>query len=148
LEVDRTLSRAEHRTGGGRETHSDPRPEGADHTEGTGCPDGADRRRACPTTERRPDPLWELTKARLLEFVREPEAVFWVFVFPVLLAVALGIAFREQAPERARVAVESTGRPAQREMAARLRPEPMRVAAQIAAPAPPMPPAICRVIPG
>jgi len=44
----------------------------------------------------RPHPLVELTRARLLEFLREPEAVFWVFVFPVLLAVALGIAFRNQ----------------------------------------------------
>ena len=30
--------------------------------------------------------LWELTRVRLLETIREPEAVFWVFVFPVLLA--------------------------------------------------------------
>ena len=43
-------------------------------------------------------PLVELTRARLLEFRREPEALFWVFVFPVLLAVALGIAFREKPP--------------------------------------------------
>lgn len=41
--------------------------------------------------------LKELTRARILEFLREPEAIFWVFVFPVLLAVALGIAFREPA---------------------------------------------------
>ena len=43
---------------------------------------------------RRPRPLVELTRTRLLEFVREPEAVFWVFVFPVLLALALGLALR------------------------------------------------------
>jgi ABC-type multidrug transport system permease subunit len=53
----------------------------------------------------RPHPLVELTRARVLEFVREPEAVFWVFVFPVLLAMALGIAFRSQPAPRARVAV-------------------------------------------
>jgi ABC-type multidrug transport system permease subunit len=47
----------------------------------------------------------ELTRARLLEFVREPGALFWVFGFPVLLAVALGIAFRAQPPEAVRVAV-------------------------------------------
>ena len=41
-------------------------------------------------------PLVELTLARLREFVREPEAVFWVFAFPLLLALALGIAFRVQ----------------------------------------------------
>ena len=40
-------------------------------------------------------PLAELTRVRMLEFLREPEAVFWVFVFPVLLALALGIAFRD-----------------------------------------------------
>jgi len=53
----------------------------------------------------RPRPLVELTRARVLEFVREPEAVFWVFVFPVLLAMALGIAFRSQPAPHARVAV-------------------------------------------
>jgi len=53
----------------------------------------------------RPHPLVELTRARILEFLREPEAVFWVFVFPVLLAFALGIAFRAKPPERTRVAV-------------------------------------------
>ena len=38
-------------------------------------------------------PLLELTRTRLLEVVREPEALFWMFVFPVLMAIALGIAF-------------------------------------------------------
>lgn len=41
-------------------------------------------------------PLVELTLARLREFTREPEAVFWVFFFPILLAFGLGIAFRTQ----------------------------------------------------
>lgn len=41
-------------------------------------------------------PLVELTLARLREFVREPEAVFWVFFFPILLASGLGVAFRTQ----------------------------------------------------
>lgn len=50
-------------------------------------------------------PLLELTRARMLEFLREPEAVFWVFVFPVLLAVVLGIAFRQKPMDRARVAL-------------------------------------------
>jgi len=54
---------------------------------------------------RRLRPLVELTRARLLEFVREPEAVFWVFVFPVLLAVALGIAFRAKPGDSVRIAV-------------------------------------------
>lgn len=50
-------------------------------------------------------PLIELTRARLLEFWRDPGAVFWVFVFPVILAVALGLAFREQGDEEAKVAL-------------------------------------------
>lgn len=52
-------------------------------------------------------PLVELTLVRVREFVREKEAVFWTFVFPVLLACALGIAFRNSGPERVRVAVEA-----------------------------------------
>ena len=43
--------------------------------------------------------LWQLTRARTMGFLREPEAVFWVFVFPILLALALGIAFRVQKPQ-------------------------------------------------
>ena len=54
-------------------------------------------------------PLVELTLARLREFKREPEVVFWVFVFPVLLALALGIAFRNTEPEPVRVAVVASG---------------------------------------
>jgi ABC-2 type transport system permease protein len=41
-------------------------------------------------------PLVELTLARIREFLREPESVFWVFVFPVLMACALGLAFRSR----------------------------------------------------
>jgi ABC-type multidrug transport system permease subunit len=41
-------------------------------------------------------PLLELTRARVREFYREPAAVFWVYGFPMIMAVALGIAFREQ----------------------------------------------------
>lgn len=52
-------------------------------------------------------PLFQLTLARIREFRREPEAVFWVFIFPVLLALALGIAFRNQPPEKIRVGVDS-----------------------------------------
>jgi ABC-type multidrug transport system permease subunit len=50
-------------------------------------------------------PLWELTRARLLEFFREPGVIFWVFGFPVLLAIALGVAFRNRPPEATPVAV-------------------------------------------
>ncbi len=55
----------------------------------------------------RAHPLYQLTRARLFEFLREPEAIFWVFVFPVLLAVALGVAFRAQEPEALPVGVEA-----------------------------------------
>jgi len=54
----------------------------------------------------RPRPLWELTRTRVLAFVREPEAVFWTFGFPVLLALALGIAFRQQGPPKSTVGIE------------------------------------------
>src|SRR6202795_1764266 len=36
--------------------------------------------------------LW----ARILELKRDPEVVFWVFIFPLLLAAGLGIAFRNK----------------------------------------------------
>lgn len=51
-------------------------------------------------------PLLELTLARVREFLREPEVIFWVFVFPLLLVFALGIAFRNTGPQKIRVAVE------------------------------------------
>jgi ABC-2 type transport system permease protein len=50
-------------------------------------------------------PMLELTVIRLKEFGREPDAVFWVFVFPLLLTVALGFAFREKPPEKIPVGV-------------------------------------------
>ena len=43
-------------------------------------------------------PLTELTRARVRELTREPEAVFWVFVFPIVLAAVLGLAFRSKPP--------------------------------------------------
>ena len=49
--------------------------------------------------------LVQLTLARMREFYREPEAIFWVFGFPIVLAFALGIAFRNRGPGELRVAV-------------------------------------------
>ena len=43
--------------------------------------------------------LYQLTVTRLKLTLREPEAIFWIFVFPILLAVGLGIAFRNRPPE-------------------------------------------------
>jgi ABC-type multidrug transport system permease subunit len=45
--------------------------------------------------------LW----ARMLELKREPEIIFWVFVFPLLLALGLGIAFRNKPANTTSVAV-------------------------------------------
>ncbi len=46
-----------------------------------------------------------LLMARMLELKREPEVVFWVFVFPLLLALGLGIAFRNKPADAVRVAI-------------------------------------------
>src|SRR5207302_1629602 len=54
----------------------------------------------------RDHPLVQLTLARMREFYREPEAIFWVFGFPVVLAFALGIAFRNRGPGELNVAVQ------------------------------------------
>lgn len=44
----------------------------------------------------RPHPFGQLFLARVREYLREPEVIFWMFGFPLLLTVALGIAFREK----------------------------------------------------
>ncbi len=44
-------------------------------------------------------PIFAFTIARLKEFIRRPEAMFWVYFFPVLMAVVLGVAFRNQPKE-------------------------------------------------
>jgi ABC-2 type transport system permease protein len=51
-------------------------------------------------------PLLHLTMSRFRGFYREPSAVFWTFGFPILLSIALGVAFRNRPPEPAYVAVE------------------------------------------
>jgi ABC-2 type transport system permease protein len=50
--------------------------------------------------------LHQLTLARMREFLREPEALFWVFGFPVIMTLALGIAFRSRTDEPVRVTVD------------------------------------------
>jgi hypothetical protein len=50
----------------------------------------------------------QLTLVRFREFVREPEAVFWTFIFPILLAAGLGIAFRQRGPDKVQVGVLDT----------------------------------------
>lgn len=44
----------------------------------------------------RQHPFFSLIVARVREFIREPAAIFWVYVFPLLMVVALGIAFRDK----------------------------------------------------
>jgi len=43
--------------------------------------------------------LFQLTMVRLRLFIREPEAIFWIFIFPILLAGGLGLAFRNRPPD-------------------------------------------------
>jgi len=50
-------------------------------------------------------PFLLLVLARMRELMREPEVVFWVFIFPILLAIGLGIAFRNKQPDQVVVAV-------------------------------------------
>jgi ABC-2 type transport system permease protein len=60
-------------------------------------------------------PLMELTFARIRELTREPEAIFWVFVFPILLAAILGLAFRSRPPDALPIAVVAGPQAADRE---------------------------------
>ena len=46
-----------------------------------------------------------LLGARMKELWREPEVVFWVFVFPLLLALGLGIAFRNKPADITSIAI-------------------------------------------
>ena len=47
----------------------------------------------------RSHPFVQLFLARLREFYREPEAIFWVYGFPLILAIGLGIAFSSKKPQ-------------------------------------------------
>ncbi len=60
-----------------------------------------------PRTNRRWEGYRQLLLARMKEMKREPEVIFWVFFFPILLAAGLGIAFRDRPPQATRVAVEA-----------------------------------------
>jgi ABC-2 type transport system permease protein len=54
-------------------------------------------------------PLWQLVTVRFKEYTREPEALFWSFGFPILLALGLGIAFRSKPADVIHVAVVGGG---------------------------------------
>ena len=62
-------------------------------------------------------PIVELVVVRTKEFLRETEAIFWVFGFPLLLALALGFAFRAKAPDKIPIGVVA-GAHAQQQAAA------------------------------
>jgi len=53
--------------------------------------------------------LVQLVSVRFKEYTREPEALFWSFGFPILLAIGLGIAFRSKPPDVVHVAVANNG---------------------------------------
>lgn len=57
------------------------------------------------STDRAYSPLWQLITCRMREFAREPEAWLWTYGFPILMTVALGIAFRNQGVPEISVAI-------------------------------------------
>ena len=52
-------------------------------------------------------PLLQLFIARFREFIRTPEAVFWSYVFPLVMMLSLGLAFRSDSVEPVSVCVEA-----------------------------------------
>jgi ABC transporter DrrB family efflux protein len=53
------------------------------------------------------NPLYQLFLARVRDFYREPVALFWVYGFPLILAIGLGIAFASREPEPPQVDVQA-----------------------------------------
>lgn len=51
-------------------------------------------------------PLFQLFLARFREFIRTPEAVFWSYVFPLVMMIALGLAFRSEPVEAVAVTIQ------------------------------------------
>lgn len=56
----------------------------------------------------RQHPLAQLVLARLREFYREPEVIFWVYGFPLLLACGLGMAFAGKTPQPPAIDVQGS----------------------------------------
>jgi ABC-2 type transport system permease protein len=67
--------------------------------------EGGARKPAVPRQNGRWTAYWHLLGARLKEMKREPEVIFWVFLFPLLLAFGLGIAFRSRPASIPNVAI-------------------------------------------
>jgi ABC-type multidrug transport system permease subunit len=57
-------------------------------------------------SDRASSPIVQLTLARFREFIREPEAVFWTFVFPIVVSLALAMAFPSRAERDVLVGIE------------------------------------------
>src|SRR6266516_1535319 len=87
---------------------------GADRVGTTGrvpFPMAEEQRRAWRPLKRRGwknNSMVQLTLVRFREFIREPEAVFWTFIFPILLAAGLGIAFRQRGPDKVPIGIISS----------------------------------------
>ncbi len=60
---------------------------------------------APPTCNGRWSGFSHLLMARMKELKREPEVIFWVFIFPLLLALGLGIAFRNKPADVTSIAI-------------------------------------------
>ena len=61
-------------------------------------------------------PIVELTLTRLREFVREPEALFWTFIFPIVMSLVMAAAFPSRGARPVRVAIAAgTGEASVRE---------------------------------
>ncbi len=90
-----------------------------------------EREQPCPCFSEAYWPLGQLILVRLREFYREPEAVFWVYGFPILMVVALGIAFRNKPVERLTIDVQQVSEPGKAEYVARVLGEDKRYAASI-----------------
>ena len=52
-------------------------------------------------------PVTQLFLARFREFIRQPEAVFWSYVFPLVMMIALGLAFRSEPMEAISIVVQT-----------------------------------------
>jgi ABC transporter DrrB family efflux protein len=65
-----------------------------------------------PTDFVRPSPLGQLIITRVREFFRTPDALFWVYVFPLILTCVLGLAFRNRPVQHIRVDVQTPVSPA------------------------------------
>lgn len=53
-------------------------------------------------------PIWQISLARIRDFYRHRTTIFWVYGFPVVMSIALGIAFRERPQATYVVDVQAT----------------------------------------